>query len=156
MKPTTETYTGNPCRAEGHTLRYKNGSACVACTTATNKQRQRLTDPVDHARKSREWRRKNPSKTRDIKLKQLYGISHGTYERLLEDQDGVCSICQSVCDMGRRLAVDHDHTTGRVRGLLCARCNRGIGSLRDDPALLDRAAAYLREANCLSDLEGRT
>jgi hypothetical protein len=46
----------------------------------------------------------------------------------------------------RSLAVDHDHTTGQVRGLLCIRCNRAIGNLRDDPDLAIRAAAYLKRA----------
>ena len=60
-------------------------------------------------------------------------------------KDRVCAICGNVRSSdGRALAVDHDHVTGEVRGLLCNFCNRGIGMFRDNPRLLGRAALYLR------------
>lgn len=73
-----------------------------------------------------------------------YGITPGDYDQLLAEQDGVCAICaQPESIEGRVLAVDHDHQSGAVRGLLCGRCNRAIGLLLDDPELLTRAANYL-------------
>lgn len=57
-------------------------------------------------------------------------------------QDGRCALCRES-EANRRLAVDHDHKTGRVRALLCSRCNTALGNLRDDPALMIRAAAYV-------------
>ncbi len=66
----------------------------------------------------------------------------GLYERLLAAQNGGCAICGKEAN-GNRLSVDHDHGTGRVRGLLCQQCNTGLGGFRDDPALLERAIAYL-------------
>lgn len=59
------------------------------------------------------------------------------------EQGGVCAICGGTNPSGHRLAVDHDHETRRVRGLLCHACNAGIGKLRDSPDLLRKAIDYL-------------
>jgi hypothetical protein len=64
---------------------------------------------------------------------------------LLSAQDGRCAICGAERGT-RRLAIDHDHTTGFIRGLLCVRCNTGLGSFRDDPELLRKAIEYLDRA----------
>lgn len=78
------------------------------------------------------------------KLMERYGITLDEYERMLEEQGGHCAICEKTEGArGRRLHVDHCHTTGRVRGLLCSTCNRGIGMLRDDVELMRRALAYM-------------
>ena len=70
-----------------------------------------------------------------------------TYEDMAVAQDGGCAICGQACVSGRRLSVDHDHVTGQVRGLLCAKCNRAIGLLGDDARLVERAAHYLRRVS---------
>jgi hypothetical protein len=54
------------------------------------------------------------------------GISEKEYADMLADQEGCCAICRDVCGTGRRLAVDHDHSSGRIRGLLCFRCNTSL------------------------------
>lgn len=64
------------------------------------------------------------------------------YQILLRLQKGGCAICQNP-PKSRRLAVDHDHKTGRARGLLCYRCNRGLPWFKDSPTLLENAARYL-------------
>jgi len=76
-----------------------------------------------------------------------FGCSREQYLTLLQQQNGVCAICSKSPD-GRfkRLAVDHDHKTGCVRGLLCSRCNRAIGLLGDDPGMLAQATRYLVES----------
>lgn len=81
-------------------------------------------------------------------LKRKYGITLSDYDNLLEAQGGVCAICKSFETDKRRgnLSVDHDHETGKIRGLLCNRCNRGIGYLKDNPEILEAAARYLRES----------
>jgi hypothetical protein len=76
-------------------------------------------------------------------LKKLYGITPEQYERMLEDQNHRCAICQEPEKQSRRLAVDHDHSTGKVRSLLCQSCNTAIGKLKDDPELIRRAAEYV-------------
>lgn len=73
-----------------------------------------------------------------------FGITAEEYRARFTAQGGRCAICSQPPEPRRRLAVDHDHQTGRVRGLLCRRCNQSIiGASGDDPALLRRAADYL-------------
>jgi hypothetical protein len=81
---------------------------------------------------------------RDLALRNAYGISLEEYDNMLESQLGCCAICAMTPEKnGRRLDVDHCHETGRVRGLLCASCNLGIGKFKDNPSLLAEAIKYL-------------
>lgn len=70
-----------------------------------------------------------------------------TYKHLFDLQGGVCAICQSP-ENGRyaHLSVDHNHDTGKIRGLLCNNCNRGIGLLKDDPKILEQAKEYIEKS----------
>lgn len=73
-----------------------------------------------------------------------YGITHEQYDELLKKQNGVCAICHEAETMKNKvLAVDHDHATGIIRGLLCHRCNIGIGYFRERIELFKEAARYL-------------
>lgn len=74
-----------------------------------------------------------------------YGISVEEFESLLNEQNSKCAICKQECSTGKNLAIDHDHTSGMVRGLLCSRCNRGLGLFSDNPEMLEVAAKYLRK-----------
>lgn len=80
---------------------------------------------------------------RDYWLQKTYGITEAQYDQMLAEQRGVCAICEKACTTGQRLSVDHDHDTGKVRGLLCRRCNSAIGHMNDDPILLQKAVKYL-------------
>lgn len=93
------------------------------------------------------YRKKNKQSIANTKRKSKYGIESHEYERLYTIQNGLCAIClvRAKDSRGRELNVDHDHTTGKVRGLLCSSCNMGIGMLLDDYQNLMRAAAYLKE-----------
>ena len=78
------------------------------------------------------------------RLLKLYGISAAEYEMLLVAQGGRCPICLlPLGTYARQLAVDHDHVTGRVRGLLCHKCNMALGVFKDDVYKLNRAIEYL-------------
>lgn len=79
------------------------------------------------------------SKSRSWKEQVPFNI-----RRKVLDQAGGCEVCGGR-DEGKRLALDHCHETGVVRGMLCQRCNTAIGQMRDDPSLLRRAAAYLEQ-----------
>ncbi len=72
-----------------------------------------------------------------------YGISLNDYDLMLEEQGGVCAICGTDDPRASRFHIDHNHGTGKVRGLLCATCNQGIGLLQDSPFVLSQALNYL-------------
>lgn len=85
-----------------------------------------------------------------LRVYQKHNLTEESYSQLLKEQNGVCKICQSqeTATNGRStkikdLAIDHDHKTGKVRGLLCSRCNRGLGLFRDDVSVLKSAIDYL-------------
>ena len=80
---------------------------------------------------------------RDHWLQRKYGLDIAGFDALLATQDGHCAICGTDEPNGNGWHVDHDHETGAVRGILCGGCNTGIGHLRDDPAVLRDAAAYI-------------
>lgn len=107
-------------------------------------QRQWRATHLEQARAySRERARKarqTPGYTRAKHLRHLYKLDVAQYSALLDRQDNACAICRQPFTGTPH--VDHDHPTGRVRGLLCERCNKGIGYLNDDPTLLISAAEY--------------
>jgi hypothetical protein len=80
------------------------------------------------------------------RLKKRYGLTLAQYNDMLASQGGVCAICRRQCESGRNLAVDHDHRTGEVRGLLCRLCNQAIGQFRDNPITIWRALEYVARA----------
>lgn len=77
------------------------------------------------------------------RVQKVYGLAEGDYADLYAYQGGKCAICRRATGRSKRLAVDHDHQTGEVRGLLCSTCNKIIGFLRDDRAAVYRMYAYL-------------
>jgi hypothetical protein len=109
------------------------------------------TDEPFQERKNRiqrEHRQKRPELYKGYSLKQGYGISLETYNEMLQEQGNVCAICgkpEQVVARGRvkALAVDHDHTTGEIRGLLCQACNKALGLLQDDVSLFEKSIQYL-------------
>lgn len=89
-----------------------------------------------------------PSRAQQLESK--YQITEAIYAEMLLRQNGVCAICR--CHQRyKRLAVDHDHKTGQVRGLLCEQCNHGLGRFFDSPFRLRNAAAYLEKAKAAWD-----
>ena len=80
---------------------------------------------------------------RNAFLKRHFGIDQKEYENILEKQDFKCAICLKS-KSSKNLDIDHCHTTGKVRGLLCRSCNMGLGYYKDNPELLEKAADYLR------------
>lgn len=97
----------------------------------------------------KKWKVANPAKQKRIDrrsdLKKKFGITVNEYDTMLKRQGGVCAICRKKCKSSRVLAVDHNHATGAIRGLLCGNCNRGLGCYQDDKDLMRAAIAYLDE-----------
>lgn len=126
----------------------------------------RMLDPASRVRRAeavKEWRQQNPDKWRKqytayrqgrgIKarasdLRRFYGMTVDDYMALVVAQDGKCAICDAPPKAGKILHVDHDHSTGVVRGLLCGSCNSGLGYFRDDIERLLLAVAYLETSRC--------
>ena len=80
----------------------------------------------------------------DVRVRHVYGITLEKYHQMLADQNYKCAICGQEDEVeGRKLAIDHCHTTGKVRGLLCGKCNRGLGLFYDNSKLLQNAILYL-------------
>lgn len=82
-------------------------------------------------------------RTINTNLKKRFGISLQYYDDLFEKQNGLCAICNGPSTDNKRLHIDHDHTTGKLRELLCARCNLGIGHFNDQIDVLAKAIQYL-------------
>lgn len=103
----------------------------------------------------KKWTEDNPERSsysaRNRTLKYHYGIDIPTYEDMFFSQNGACAICGCTENntTGKRknwnFAVDHNHNTGKVRGLLCNTCNRGLGMLGDTIERLEKALAYLKK-----------
>ena len=122
----------------------KSPTYCNKCNTEITKINNRTNDPTG-------------AKYKDYSLTRLYGITLIEYEAMLKDQGGACYICQEAPKEGKRkLSVDHLHSKGekqrnprerrgRCRGLLCWKCNRGIGGFKDNVKQLRRAADYLEK-----------
>lgn len=100
-------------------------------------------------RHRRAWGAKNSEylaqKNLEHRLRREYGLSPDAYAEMVAACESCCQICGQAVT-GKALHVDHDHTTGQVRGLLCQNCNRGLGMFQDNPQHLAKAIAYLLEA----------
>jgi len=114
-----------------------------------------------HGKVTEEYRKKNPEVYRKASKKhwnalhdkkkhanwlKRYGLTHEKYVQMFERQDGCCKICAKECLSGMNLSVDHCHKTGKIRGLLCKKCNSALGMLNDDIALFKSAITYLKNS----------
>lgn len=98
--------------------------------------------------KAQEYYKKNSQKYIEKSLRSYYKLSIGQYDKMFKDQEERCAICNRHQEnFSRRLFVDHDHKTGRIRGLLCGPCNSGIGMLGDNIEILQGAIDYLNKSN---------
>ena len=119
---------------------------CKECTNKKNREHYSSDPRAIDKRRRREKRRleKDPMVKRRAELLRVYGITLEEWYDIYDEQNGVCAICDQECKTKKSLSVDHDHDTGRVRGLLCNRCNRGLGLFLDDPEILKKATRYLQ------------
>jgi hypothetical protein len=120
---------------------------CGAHYTATSPGQKFCTHLCKQEKYKREKDAPTPKQQKDLAnikvIRRLYGMSIDDYKRMWQAQGGVCAICKQTCKQHARLSVDHDHFTREVRGLLCGKCNSGIGMFKDDVELLTAAIQYL-------------
>jgi|LauGreDrversion4_2_1035121.scaffolds.fasta_scaffold1300472_1 hypothetical protein len=130
---------------------------CPVCKTLDHPKAEskgHLCKPCASDR-STKWGKENPERFFFNQIKAKYGISKEDYLNLVERQDNKCAICGEAetapnhwkQNQPRRLAIDHCHETGIIRGLLCYRCNTTLGKVEDNPTLLRNMAAYLEGDN---------
>lgn len=150
--PAVNKYNGYPCEKCGQTERYISNNTCVRCRDTYRRAEYQLFRD-EHIERTNEWHAKNREKHNEAmrlgQLRRKFGMTAEDYERLLTKQNGKCAICEGNCLTGRRLAVDHSHTTNQVRGLLCQNCNIGLGKFKDDPKRLVSAVGYLLRASAV-------
>lgn len=111
-----------PCK-HGHMLRYVGSNNCVECNDIARAKRR--------------------EKAKEARLLKLYGIDFKRREEMASTQDYRCAICLADFTDNRTMHVDHCHSTGAVRGLLCSNCNQAIGLLQDNPEIIRSAADYV-------------
>ena len=113
--------------------------SCVACDTDFVP-----ADPRQKSCSPKCAQKVKPKHHKRWSLTKLYGITEAEWDAMFDAQGGCCKICNThQSNLKKTLHVDHDHKTGRIRGLLCQKCNHGIGLFSDDPENLRRAAEYL-------------
>lgn len=118
-----------------------SGKACKDCGSTT----RALNNPGPRCTTChREKLKRDEDRDRDRRYRLIYGISLEIYNEIYAFQGGRCAICRWATGKTKKLAVEHDHATGEVRGLACGPCNRMLGQSRDNPEFFDRAADYLR------------
>jgi hypothetical protein len=164
IKPLTEFYK-DKSRGDGLTYR------CKVCQTEDNARYMASPEGKENgAKRYQKWRDENlefarklsresnqrarledPERFRDYERKKNYGITGDEYRALLAAQDYRCAICATTEPKGNGgFHVDHCHSSGRIRALLCSNCNTGLGKFRDSPSTLRKAAAYLEAFTLLN------
>ncbi len=161
VKPLSEFYRMTGMR-DGHR------NECKACNLAAQAAK-RHADPGPNRERALRWKRENPERVaakaaayrasgrksisdRKSHLKRRFGLTLEQYDDMLRSQGGGCALCKRPARPGKALHVDHDHETGRVRGLLCFTCNNALGDFEDEPARLRAAIAYLHRHDGLEPL----
>jgi len=94
---------------------------------------------------SKKWYKENPEKVKNIFLRNRYNITLEDFNEMLKNQNNTCAICKKDKQGERDFHIDHCHTTGKVRGILCYKCNSSIGLLNDNIETLKEAIKYLEK-----------
>lgn len=120
---------------------------CKKCVSLENKgflQKRLEVEPEYNRGRVKAWASTGDN-VRAKNLRARYRLAHTKYDAMYASQDGKCAICGLEMDEGRRLAVDHDHETGEIRGIIHLRCNLALGLFKDSPDICRKAAEYLEK-----------
>ena len=112
----SSTYAGKPCKYCGNIRKYRANRNCTKCCAIATKQGH---------------------------MRRLYGLTRAELAVLVLESEGLCKICGEPMSGNRNCHIDHCHTTGNIRGLLCGNCNVGIGHFKENIELLTAAIKYL-------------
>lgn len=116
-----------------------------ACRAAFRDKMRQIVYREEVREYQKKWNEENFQKKRNYMLKYTFGITPEQYDQMLVEQNHRCYICQKREDeFKKKLAVDHDHLTNEIRGLLCHVCNKLVLGRQRDPLVFERAAEYLR------------
>lgn len=121
-------YFSKPCKSCATTLKYVRNGGCIECQNARNRINYKATDPKIKQNYQLQWK---------------YGITIEQYESMLADQNYACAVCN--IKEPRTFVVDHCHTTGKVRSILCNCCNLIIGMVKEDVTVLEQLSKYIKE-----------
>lgn len=152
-------YEGSPCSVCNNTLRTTCDGVCVECNKRRARERmaeKRKTgahleaqykyekSEKGTAARKRYYKGSGKERNRESQLRNKYGITVEQYDQMLTEQNHSCKICGThFDDNGRALPVDHCHTTGRVRALLCDPCNKALGLLKEDINIMKNMIEYV-------------
>lgn len=141
MKKDSDCHPGKPARARG------------LCNTCYARQFRPKYNKV-RRNALKEWREKNPEQAYRMEanrhLKRKFGITFDVYEKMKDEQGGLCKLCknpENTRNRGsreQRFAVDHCHLTNKIRGLLCFKCNTGLAWIESNPGIINGIIGYLR------------
>lgn len=146
-----------PCKKCGGQIKFVSSHGCHYCGMKAGREKlkagalDKYKTPEKEAARRDRWRKNNKEKYADQWLRSCIKrldltetFTAEDYWSMVEKQEGVCSVCEQECPKGR-LAIDHDHKTGKVRGLLCRNCNLGLGYFQDNTRFLEQAVLYLKQ-----------
>lgn len=170
-------FTGMPCKYGHIAERWISTGGCFKCLEATRasdkskawwiayyqtdeykaKQRAARSSPKGRARdRTRNAKEPRRLSARSRRFQKKYGLTHAQVELMRMGQNNQCLICSVVfCDGSHKAAsmhIDHCHSTGIVRGLLCTHCNHGLGKFQDSADVLRRAIAYLEKHSAIAPI----
>jgi hypothetical protein len=115
---------------------------------------KKIRESAQNKKLRKEWRarggqaaeyQRNKDKYRDTYMKRVYGVSLEEYEAMSDEQNGLCYICNQPPTSEKRLAIDHCHDSGRVRRLLCTKCNTALGLLNENVDIMKKLIHYVEE-----------
>ena len=132
-KPRTDFYTKLANNKNGTTRRCSS-SNCKQCASDYTKTKRKLPSHIESYRRY----------SRNSARRRRFALLGADVAKLYDMQNNLCAICKSP-EKHKRFALDHNHVTGKVRGLLCQQCNMAIGLLKDDPKIVRAAAEYIQK-----------
>ena len=131
------------CESKWHSENYKKNGKIKERIVAWRK-----ANPEWQKNYQKEYNKRFPMKIREKRLKYTFGIGLEEYNKMFDQQGGRCAICSThQMELNHTLCIDHNHKTGKVRELLCMKCNQALGSIKEDIKSAKALVEYIRKHN---------